>query len=155
MSYEAIGDHLTEMYGLEVSPAKISQITDRLIPVITEWRNRPLETVYPNLTELREECFKEYQAADKKLKHDSEWKPILKNLALFFSGIGTALAVVSLYYRATTGRYGLFDNRDELLSNAPNPSNPSANSTQNYKNRLLNEETNPEELEENAPSFGA
>ena len=47
MSYEAIGDHLTEMYGLEVSPAKISQITDRLIPVITEWRNRPLETVYP------------------------------------------------------------------------------------------------------------
>lgn len=47
MSYDAIGDHLTEMYGLEVSPAKISQITDRLIPVITEWRNRPLETVYP------------------------------------------------------------------------------------------------------------
>jgi transposase-like protein len=47
MSYEAIGNHLTEMYGLEVSPAKISQITDRLIPVITEWRNRPLETVYP------------------------------------------------------------------------------------------------------------
>lgn len=41
MSYEAIGDHLTEMYGLEVPPAKISQITDRLIPVITEWRNRP------------------------------------------------------------------------------------------------------------------
>lgn len=47
MSYEAIGDHLTEMYGLDVSPAKISQITDRLLPVITEWRNRPLETVYP------------------------------------------------------------------------------------------------------------
>jgi putative transposase len=47
MSYEAIGDHLTEMYGLEVSPAKISQITDRLLPVITEWRNRPLETIYP------------------------------------------------------------------------------------------------------------
>jgi putative transposase len=47
MSYEAIGDHLTEMYGLEVSPAKISLITDRLLPIITEWRNRPLDTVYP------------------------------------------------------------------------------------------------------------
>ncbi|MBA3537855.1 MAG: IS256 family transposase [Tatlockia sp.] len=47
MSYQAIGDHLTELYGLEVSAAKISQITDRLLPVITEWRNRPLETVYP------------------------------------------------------------------------------------------------------------
>lgn len=47
MSYEAIVDHLEELYGLDVSPAKISQITDKLLPVITEWRNRPLEPVYP------------------------------------------------------------------------------------------------------------
>lgn len=39
MSYEAISEHLAEMYGLEVSSAKIS--------LITEWRNRPLESVYP------------------------------------------------------------------------------------------------------------
>ena len=47
MSYEAISEHLAEMYGLEVSSAKISLITDKLLPVITEWRNRPLESVYP------------------------------------------------------------------------------------------------------------
>lgn len=47
MSYQAIGDHLTELYGLEVSPAKISLITDKLIPLITEWRNRPLDAIYP------------------------------------------------------------------------------------------------------------
>ncbi len=47
MSYEAICEHLAELYGLEVSSAKISQITDKLLPVITEWRNRPLEAVYP------------------------------------------------------------------------------------------------------------
>jgi transposase-like protein len=47
MSYEAIGEHLTDLYGLDVSPAKISLITDKLIPVITEWRNRPLDSVYP------------------------------------------------------------------------------------------------------------
>jgi putative transposase len=47
MSYDAIVAHLSEMYGLEVSPAKISLITDRLMPVITEWRNRPLDPVYP------------------------------------------------------------------------------------------------------------
>jgi putative transposase len=35
------------MYGLEISTAKISLITDKLMPVITEWRNRPLEAVYP------------------------------------------------------------------------------------------------------------
>ena len=47
MSYDAIGEHLQDMYGLEVSPAKISLITDKLIPLITEWRNRPLNAVYP------------------------------------------------------------------------------------------------------------
>jgi len=47
MSYESIAEHLSEMYGLEVSSAKISLITDKLLPVITEWRNRPLEAVYP------------------------------------------------------------------------------------------------------------
>jgi putative transposase len=47
MSYEVISSHLLDMYGLEVSSAKISLITDKLIPVITEWRNRPLDAVYP------------------------------------------------------------------------------------------------------------
>jgi len=47
MSYEAISGHLSEMYDLEVSTAKISLITDKLLPIITEWRNRPLEAVYP------------------------------------------------------------------------------------------------------------
>lgn len=47
MSYEAISEHLSEMYGLEVSHSKISLITDKLLPVITQWKNRPLDTVYP------------------------------------------------------------------------------------------------------------
>ena len=47
ISYEAITEHLADMYGLEISSAKISLITDKLMPVITEWRNRPLEAVYP------------------------------------------------------------------------------------------------------------
>lgn len=47
MSYQAIAEHLSEMYGLDVSSAKISQVTDRLLPVITEWRNRSLDAIYP------------------------------------------------------------------------------------------------------------
>lgn len=47
MSYVAITEHLADMYGLDISAAKISLITDKLMPVITEWRNRPLEAVYP------------------------------------------------------------------------------------------------------------
>lgn len=47
MSYEGISEHLSEMYGMDVSSAKISLVTDKLLPLITEWRNRPLESVYP------------------------------------------------------------------------------------------------------------
>ena len=47
MSYESISAHLADMYGLEVSSAKITAITDKLIPSIAEWRNRPLDSVYP------------------------------------------------------------------------------------------------------------
>ena len=47
MSYDDIRKHLAEMYDLDISTAKISAITDKLIPMITQWRNRPLDTVYP------------------------------------------------------------------------------------------------------------
>lgn len=46
-SYGDIRDHLSEMYDLDVSPATISRITDKILPLIQEWRSRPLERVYP------------------------------------------------------------------------------------------------------------
>lgn len=49
MSYQDISSHLKEMYDFDVSPATISAVTDKLIPVIAEWRSRPLEAVYPIL----------------------------------------------------------------------------------------------------------
>lgn len=42
-----ISDHLQEMYSIDVSTATISRVTDKIIPLIQEWRNRPLEAVYP------------------------------------------------------------------------------------------------------------
>lgn len=46
MSYQDIVDHLQEMYGVDISTGMISKITDKLLPIITEWRNRPLESIY-------------------------------------------------------------------------------------------------------------
>lgn len=47
MSYSDIQSHLAEMYGYEISDGSITAITDRIIPEIKEWQNRPLENVYP------------------------------------------------------------------------------------------------------------
>jgi transposase-like protein len=49
MSYEDIASHLKEMYDFDVSPGTISAVTDKLLPVITDWRSRPLEAIYPIL----------------------------------------------------------------------------------------------------------
>lgn len=46
-SYGDISDHLQEMYGLDVSTATISRVTDKILPLVQEWRSRPLESVYP------------------------------------------------------------------------------------------------------------
>lgn len=47
MSYGDIQGHLKDMYGVELSDGTLTAITDRIIPEIKEWQNRPLESVYP------------------------------------------------------------------------------------------------------------
>jgi transposase-like protein len=47
MSYRDISNHISEMYGIEVSKSLIGSITDKIIPKIKEWQSRPLESIYP------------------------------------------------------------------------------------------------------------
>ena len=47
MTTRDIQAHLQEMYGVEVSPTLVSQVTDAIIEEITLWQNRPLEEAYP------------------------------------------------------------------------------------------------------------
>ncbi len=44
-----IAAHFAEVYGATVSRDTISRITDKVIEEMTEWRNRPLDRVYPVL----------------------------------------------------------------------------------------------------------
>ncbi len=46
MSLRDISSHIKEMYDVEVSAMTLSEITDRVIPLVKEWQNRPLEEVY-------------------------------------------------------------------------------------------------------------
>jgi len=47
MTVRDIQEHLKNIYGMDASPTLISNITDKLLPVIKEWQNRPLGEVYP------------------------------------------------------------------------------------------------------------
>jgi len=47
MTTREIQGHLEEIYGIEVSPTLISNVTDAVVEEVKQWQNRPLEPLYP------------------------------------------------------------------------------------------------------------
>ena len=47
LSYTDISEHVQEMYGISVSTAAISAITDKIIDTVKAWQQRPLDSHYP------------------------------------------------------------------------------------------------------------
>ena len=47
MSQRDIEDNLREIYGAEIPQTLISKITDKILPEVNEWQNRPLDSIYP------------------------------------------------------------------------------------------------------------
>jgi len=47
MPVREIQAHLQEIYGVEVSPTLISQVTDSVLEEVTFWQARPLDAIYP------------------------------------------------------------------------------------------------------------
>ena len=46
MTQRDISDHIEEIYGIPLSAQSISRMTDKILPVIEEWQNRPLNSNY-------------------------------------------------------------------------------------------------------------
>ena len=47
LSTRDIQYHLKDIYGVDVSPELISNVTDAIMDDVKEWRNRPLDSLYP------------------------------------------------------------------------------------------------------------
>ena len=47
MSYRDINKHIEDMYGINVATGTISAVTDKLIPELKAWQQRPLDSHYP------------------------------------------------------------------------------------------------------------
>lgn len=47
MSTRDIHEQIKELYGVEISAEMVSKITERIVPEIKEWQNRPLDPIYP------------------------------------------------------------------------------------------------------------
>lgn len=46
VSVRDIQAHLSQLYGVDVSPTLISNVTNRIMPLIKEWQSRPLQKTY-------------------------------------------------------------------------------------------------------------
>jgi transposase-like protein len=66
MSFRDISEHIKEMYDTDISASTLSTITDKIIPLVTEWQNRPLEPVY---------CIVWLDAMHYKVKQDNKMVP--------------------------------------------------------------------------------
>ena len=47
MSQQDIAEQIKELYDVEVLPDLVTKITEKIMPEVTAWQNRPLEAVYP------------------------------------------------------------------------------------------------------------
>ena len=46
MTTRDISEQIKELYGVEISAETVSNITNRILPLVSEWQNRPLESAY-------------------------------------------------------------------------------------------------------------
>ena len=49
MTTRQISETIEDIYGFEVSEGFVSDVTDKILPQIDDWHNRPLDEVYPVL----------------------------------------------------------------------------------------------------------
>lgn len=47
MSTRDISSHIEDLYGIPLSAESVSRMTDKIMPLIEEWQNRPLNLYYP------------------------------------------------------------------------------------------------------------
>lgn len=41
-----IESHMRDLYGVDISDSTISRVTDKVLPIVKEWQERPLEEIY-------------------------------------------------------------------------------------------------------------
>ena len=47
MSQRDIAEQIKELYDVEISPELVTKISEKIMPEVAAWQNRPLEAVYP------------------------------------------------------------------------------------------------------------
>ena len=55
MSQRDIAEQIKSLYDVEISPELVSKISEKIMPEVNAWQNRPLESVYPFIMDGRKD----------------------------------------------------------------------------------------------------
>lgn len=95
VSYNDISSQLEELYGIEVSPAFITSVTDKVVPRLREWQERPLQAIYPLVW---------MDAVHFKVRHEGRVQTRALYVVLGFNSFGQK-DVLGLYIAETEGAH--------------------------------------------------
>ena len=70
MSQRDIAEQIKSLYDVEISPELVSKISEKIMPEVTAWQNRPLEAVYSSYRKL----YRIKKHAQRNSRNDEEWK---------------------------------------------------------------------------------
>ena len=65
MSQRDIAEQIKELYDVEISPELVTKITEKIMPEVTAWQNRPLDEAEENLLQFGEKWRKQYPSCVK------------------------------------------------------------------------------------------
>ncbi len=77
---------MSELYGMEVSATTISAITDKVWPLVEEWQNRPLQSIYPMVY---------LDAIHMKLRRENKIESVAVYIVMPMSGLPNSKPLVS------------------------------------------------------------
>ena len=70
MSQRDIAEQIKSLYDVEISPELVSKISEKIMPEVTAWQNRPLEAVYSSYRKL----YRIKKHAQRNSRNDEEWE---------------------------------------------------------------------------------
>jgi hypothetical protein len=116
-----VNDHMSanEKNNVQVKIALGKALEQKL----STFSNLDMPYKMKTLNDFKNDCTHAVKNADQQLKNDKEWRPLLKNLALLFSVIGTVASIISFGSRMVVGHYAFFDNKENLVEDSRKKTN--------------------------------
>ena len=94
MSQRDISEQIKSLYDVDISPELVSKISEKIMPEVTAWQNRPLEAVYPHSQVQR--CIVHQIRSSTRFVSYKDIKPLMADLKKVYTAVTEEKALENL-----------------------------------------------------------